>query len=104
MNTNACVIWILIIWFYSVLRYDVRGALYDLKEAESGGGGDRWEGLTEEERAEEEKCDQERYLALYHDEFQYQEYQGKYNLIHYRNFFIWLNDFLCHDKVWLRFG
>ncbi|ROT82914.1 hypothetical protein C7M84_023899 [Penaeus vannamei] len=58
-------------------RYDVRGALYDLKEAESGGGGDRWEGLTEEERAEEEKCDQERYLALYHDEFQYQEYQDE---------------------------
>ncbi|XP_063606656.1 protein suppressor of white apricot-like [Penaeus indicus] len=58
-------------------RYDVRGALYDLKEAESGGGGDRWEGLTEEERAEEEKCDHERYLALYHDEFQYQEYQDE---------------------------
>lgn len=61
----------------SLHRYDVRGALYDLKEAESGGGGDRWEGMTEEERAEEEKCDYERYLALYHDEFQYQEYQGK---------------------------
>ncbi|KAK8374710.1 hypothetical protein O3P69_016135 [Scylla paramamosain] len=58
-------------------RYDVRGALYDLSEAESGGGGDRWEGLTEEERAEEERCDYERYLALYHDEFQYQAFQDE---------------------------
>ncbi|XP_071534654.1 uncharacterized protein su(w[a]) [Panulirus ornatus] len=58
-------------------RYDVRGALYDLKEAESGGGGDRWGGLTEEEKAEEERCDYERYFALYHDEFQYQAYQDE---------------------------
>lgn len=55
----------------------MRGALYDLSEAEAGGGGDRWEGLTEEERAEEERCDYERYLALYQDEFQYQAFQGK---------------------------
>ena len=61
---------------FSVCRFDVRGALYDLKEAESGGGVDRWEGLTEEEKAEEEKCDYERYLALYQDELQYQAYQG----------------------------
>lgn len=59
----------------------MRGALYDLSEAESGGGGDRWEGLTEEERAEEERCDYERYLALYHDEFQYQAFQGKTTLL-----------------------
>lgn len=56
-------------------RFDVRGALYDLKEAEAGGGADRWEGMTEEEKAEEEKCDYERYLALYHDEYQQQAYQ-----------------------------
>lgn len=58
-------------------RYDVRGALYDLTEAESGGGVDRMEGLSEEERAEEELCEYERYLALYHDEVQMQAYQGK---------------------------
>ncbi|KAG7174056.1 suppressor of white apricot-like [Homarus americanus] len=58
-------------------RYDVRGALYDLTGAESGGGVDRWEGLTEEERAEEERCDHERYLALYHDELQYQTNQDE---------------------------
>ncbi|XP_068215409.1 splicing factor, suppressor of white-apricot homolog isoform X2 [Palaemon carinicauda] len=56
-------------------RFDVRGALYDLKEAESGGGADRWEGLTEEEKADEERCDYERYLALYHDDIQHQAYQ-----------------------------
>ena len=55
----------------------MRGALYDLAEAEAGGGADRWEGLTEEERAEEERCDYERYLALYHDDIQYQAFQGK---------------------------
>lgn len=64
-------------------RYDVRGALYDLSEAEAGGGGDRWEGMTEEERAEEERCDYERYLALYQDEFQYQAFQGKTMLTSY---------------------
>lgn len=62
---------------FSQTRYDVRGALYDLSEAEAGAGGDRWEGMTEEERAEEERCDYERYLALYQDEFQYQAFQGK---------------------------
>lgn len=57
-------------------RYDVRGALYDLSEVEAGGGGDRLEGLSEQERAKE-MCEYERYLALYHDEFHYQAYQDE---------------------------
>ncbi|KAK4312587.1 hypothetical protein Pmani_015997 [Petrolisthes manimaculis] len=58
-------------------RFDVRGALYDLTEAESGDGVDRLEGLSEEERAEEELCEYERYLALYHDEVQVQAGQDE---------------------------
>ncbi|KAK7078476.1 hypothetical protein SK128_017012 [Halocaridina rubra] len=69
----------LIIWMgdngLMVDRFDVRGALYDLSEVESGGGADHWEGLTEEEKAEEDRYDYERYLALYHDEYQYHAYQ-----------------------------
>ena len=54
--------------------------MYDLTEAESTGEGDPADGMTAEERVEEEWCDYERYLALYHDEQQVQEYQGWINL------------------------
>ncbi|RXG67963.1 Splicing factor, suppressor of white-apricot-like protein [Armadillidium vulgare] len=51
-------------------RFDVRGTLYDLTEAESKPSNP--ELLTEAEQKEEEICEQERYLALYHDETQEQ--------------------------------
>lgn len=61
---------------YSFYRFDVRGALYDLREAEAKGR-PLEEVLTEAELKEEEICDQERYFALYYDEFQHQIAYGE---------------------------
>lgn len=55
--------------FNFLYRFDVRGLLYDLKPLEIPPGGyDRNEGLSAEEKRLEERCDEERYFALYKDE------------------------------------
>ena len=57
-------------------RFDVRGALYDLREATTSG---PEQDMTDAEKKTEELCEEERYLALYHDEEQYKLELGQYS-------------------------
>ena len=61
-------------FLFNYFRYDVRGALYDLREAESKGEEPRQ--YTDMEIKLEELCDHERYFAMYHDETQVGYYEG----------------------------
>ncbi|KAK6642152.1 hypothetical protein RUM44_013875 [Polyplax serrata] len=57
-------------------RYDARGTLFDLKQAEAPSGGfDRYFGLTDMERQVESMCDDERYRALVTNEEEETMYQ-----------------------------
>ncbi|KAL0266238.1 UNVERIFIED_CONTAM: hypothetical protein PYX00_008841 [Menopon gallinae] len=57
-------------------RYDARGTLYDLKNAEAPSGGfDRFFGLTDIEKQVESMCDEERYRALVTNEEEESMYQ-----------------------------
>lgn len=64
---------------YKHIRYDVRGALYDLTpyEPPPGGYGNRLDYLTADEQRAEQLCEEERYLFLYNKEEDVVTKQGK---------------------------
>lgn len=93
------IFYVLIFWSFDrnqtrALRYDVRGALYDLKphEAPPGGYGNRLEYLTSEEQRAEQLCEEERYLYLYHNAEEEILYQGKLVQLPHRTNFCSIND------------
>lgn len=69
----------MVIMMVKMIRYDVRGTLYELApyEAPIGGYGNRLDYLTAEEQRAEQLCEDERYLFLHQNEENYIEKQGK---------------------------
>lgn len=58
-------------------RYDGRGHLYDLSQHDADVLKDRIVELSEEEKAVEQACDEERYLELHTDMQEKAMYEGK---------------------------